>query len=127
MISGYNFILRWEQHHAAVNADDLPGHVVGKVGGEKFHHFGAVFRFAHAPQGDVRRGFRLVFRAVAVELFVGAAGQDQAGRDAVDIDVVGAEFARQKPRILRDARFGDAVVRDVRPPDCPASPPATRR
>ena len=93
----------------------------GVIRGEEQHAVRDVIRRAQALEGDALDQFALAFLAVSLPLaFGGGVGAHEAGRDAVDGDLPGAEFVPKLTgegddrRLRRRIRL-DACQADGRP------------
>src|SRR5579872_4410375 len=100
---------RGREDHATADGDTLSRNVVRQIRGQKLDDTSAVFRHADAAQRDIRGCLRLILRQMASELRVGARGEDQTGRNTVDMDAERTKFPRKKPRVLDNGRLRRAV------------------
>jgi hypothetical protein len=94
--------------HAAIDVDDGAGDVAGEIRGEEQAGAGHVVGFAQPVDRDPLEDLPLHLLG---ELAGGDVGLDQARRDRIDTDAVGAEFARHRLGQAEHPGLGRAVVR----------------
>lgn len=94
--------------HPAVDVERDARQVARQVAQQEQARMGDVGGFAEPAE---RYALDDVLAHVGRQLVAGDVGLDQAGRDRIDADPVGAEFARHRLREAEHAGLGGAVVR----------------